>query len=78
MIDFTLMYVLGFAMFIVWTKYFWASVPKNQENIVKAITDPESVQIKDVIPLIAMTLLSAIFVIILIVNFVSLIFSKIF
>ena len=78
MIDFTLMYVLGFAMFIVWTKYFWASVPKNQENIVKAITDPESVQIKDVIPLIAMTLLSAIFVIILIVNFVLLIFSKIF
>ena len=48
------------------------------KNIVKAITDPESVQIKDVIPLIAMTLLSAIFVIILIVNFVSLIFSKIF
>ena len=78
MIDFTLMYVLGFAMFIVWTKYFWASVPKNQETIVKAITDPESVQIKDAIPLIAMTLLSAIFVIILIVNFVSFIFSKIF
>ena len=78
MIDFTLMYVLGFAMFIVWTKYFWASVPKNQETIVKAITDPESVQIKDAIPLIAMTLLSAIFVIILIVNFASLIFSKIF
>ncbi len=78
MLDFTIFYLLGYAMFCVWVKFFWAQNQKNKDIIIKALTDPESLQIKDVIPLIAITLLFAIFVIILIINFVLLIFSKIF
>ena len=78
MVDFILMYILGFAMFVVWTKYFWAPKPKNQETIIKSVTDPASVKLKDAIPLFLISVLLLLLIIILIVNLIVLIFKKVF